>query len=62
MKIRPVGAEFFCVDRGLDGRTDMTKSPVAFRSFAKGPNTVVFTVGYYPHISVVWKIRGSNPD
>ena len=33
MKIRPVGAELFRVD----GRTDMTKLMVAFRSFAIAP-------------------------
>jgi hypothetical protein len=31
MKIHPVGAELF----HEDGRTDMTKPPVAFRSFSK---------------------------
>jgi hypothetical protein len=33
MNIRRVGAEMFRADR----RTDMTKSTVAFRSFAKAP-------------------------
>jgi len=33
MKIRPVGAEFFCANL----RTNMTKLIVVFRSFAKAP-------------------------
>jgi hypothetical protein len=33
MKIRPVGAELFHVDR----RTDMTKLTVVFRNFANAP-------------------------
>ena len=33
MKIRPVGAELFCVD----GQTDMAKLIVAFRNFADAP-------------------------
>ena len=37
MKIRPVGAELFHVDRQTDGRTDMTKLTVAVRNFANGP-------------------------
>ena len=35
MKIRPVGAELFHADGRTDGRKDMTKLIVAFRSFAK---------------------------
>jgi len=35
MKIRPVGAEFFDVDRQTDRGTDMTKLLAAFRNFAK---------------------------
>jgi len=36
MKIRPVGAKLFHADGQADGqRTDMTKSIVAFRNFAK---------------------------
>ena len=38
MKIRPVGAELFHVD----GRTDMTKIEVAFRSFANAPKNIEF--------------------
>ena len=37
MKIRPVGAVFF----HTDGRTDMTKLIVAFRSFANAPRQEV---------------------
>jgi hypothetical protein len=37
MKLRPVGAEMFHVDRRMDGRTDMTKLIVAFRNFANAP-------------------------
>jgi hypothetical protein len=45
MEIRPVGAEFFHMDRHTDGRTDrqagwqtyITKLIVAFRSFANAP-------------------------
>jgi hypothetical protein len=37
MKIRPVGAELFHADGRTDGRTDMTKLIVAFRSFANAP-------------------------
>jgi hypothetical protein len=37
MKIRPVGAELFHVDRRTDEWTDMTKLIVAFRNFAKAP-------------------------
>jgi hypothetical protein len=40
MKIRPVGAELFHVDRRADGRTDMTRVVVAFRSFSKAPKNV----------------------
>jgi hypothetical protein len=35
MKIRPVGAELF----HKDGRTDMTKRILAFRTFANAPKT-----------------------
>jgi len=35
MKIRPVGAELFHVERRTDERTDMTKLIVSFRNFAK---------------------------
>jgi len=35
VKIRPVGTELLHVDR----QTDMTKLIVAFRNFAKAPNT-----------------------
>jgi len=37
MKIRPVGAELFRVDRQTDGQTGMTKLIVAFRKFANAP-------------------------
>ena len=37
MKICPVGAEMF----HADGRTDMTKLIVAFRTFANAPNNSV---------------------
>ena len=44
MKIRPVGAMLFHVDRRTDGRrgrqTDMTKLMVAFHNFAKASNKV----------------------
>jgi hypothetical protein len=40
MKIRPVGAELFHEDTRTDGRTDMAKLIVAFRSFAKAPKNV----------------------
>jgi len=36
MKIRPVGAELL----HADGRNDMTKLIVAFRSFANAPNKI----------------------
>jgi hypothetical protein len=39
MKIHPVGAELFHVDRRTDERRDMTKLTVAFRNFANAPNT-----------------------
>jgi len=35
MKIRPVGSELFHMHR----RTDMTKVIIAFRNFAKAPDT-----------------------
>jgi hypothetical protein len=38
MKIRPVGAELF----HADGRTDMTKLIVAFRSFADAPKVDIY--------------------
>ena len=38
MKIRPVGAELF----HADGRTDMTKPTVAFRSFTDAPKHTTF--------------------
>ena len=37
MKIRPVGAEVFNVERRNDRRTDMTKLIVVFRNFANAP-------------------------
>ena len=37
MKIRPVRAELFHADRQTDGRTDITKVIVPFRSFANAP-------------------------
>jgi hypothetical protein len=37
MKIRPVGAELFHVDRQRDGRPDTTKLIIAFRNFAIAP-------------------------
>jgi len=40
MKIRPVGAELYHVERRADGRTDMTKLIVAFRNFANAPYNV----------------------
>jgi len=40
MKICPVGAELFHVDRRTDGRTDRTKLLVAFCNFANGPNKI----------------------
>ena len=41
MKIRSVGAELF----HSDGRTDMTKLTVAFRSFTKEPENVSSIIG-----------------
>jgi hypothetical protein len=38
MKIRPVGAELF----HADGRTDMTKLIVIFRSFSNAPKDPAF--------------------
>jgi hypothetical protein len=37
MKIRPVGEEFFLVERQIDGWTDMTKVTVPFCNFANAP-------------------------
>ena len=37
MKIRPAKAELINAVRRADGRTDMTKPIVAFRSFVKAP-------------------------
>jgi hypothetical protein len=37
MKIRPVAAELFVVDKRIDGQRDMKKLIVAFRSFANKP-------------------------
>jgi hypothetical protein len=37
MKIRFMGTKLFLADRQKDGRTDLTKLIVAFRSFAKVP-------------------------
>jgi len=37
MKILPMGAELFHVDRRTDGQTDMTKIIVAFRNFTNAP-------------------------
>jgi hypothetical protein len=37
MKIRLVGAELFRADGWTDGRTDMTKTIVAFRNFENSP-------------------------
>jgi hypothetical protein len=45
MNIHLVGAELFHADRGTDGRTDMTKLVVAFRSFANAPKKGKFPDG-----------------
>jgi hypothetical protein len=45
MTIRPVGAELFHMDGETDGRTDMRKLLVAFRSFAKGPKILGEKIG-----------------
>ena len=37
MKIRPVGAELFHVDRWKGGQRDMAKLTVAFRNFSRAP-------------------------
>jgi hypothetical protein len=37
MKIYLVGAELFHADGRTDGRTDITKLIIAFRSFVKAP-------------------------
>jgi len=37
MRIRPVGAELFHVDRRAEGGTGMTKLIVTFRNFANAP-------------------------
>ena len=42
MNIHVVGAELFHADRGTDGRTDMTKLIVTFRSFANAPKNTNF--------------------
>ena len=42
MKIRPVGAELFHVER-TDRQTDITKLRVAFRNVANGPKTKSIT-------------------
>ena len=39
MKIRPMGAEFHA-----DGRTDMKKLVVAFRSFSNAPKNTLFAI------------------
>ena len=50
MKILPVGAELFHVDR----RTEMTKLIVSFRNFAKAPKYQLPTPHYiYARISVL---------
>jgi len=36
MKICPVSAMLFCVDRRTDGQTNMTKLIVVFRNFLNG--------------------------
>jgi len=38
MKIRPVGADLYLVDRRTGGQTDMGKPVVTFRNFTKAPN------------------------
>ena len=43
-KIRPVGAEFFHAEVGMDGQTNMTKLIVAFRNFAKAPKKVQLSI------------------
>ena len=42
MKIRSVETKMFHTDRRTDGRTDMTKPIVAFRSFANAPKNWLF--------------------
>jgi hypothetical protein len=41
MKIRPVGAELFHVDRQTDGLTGMRKPKVAYHNFVKTPEIIL---------------------
>jgi len=42
MKIRPVGAELFGVERERDGLMDMTKLIIAFSNYTNAPNVQKF--------------------
>ena len=44
MKIRPVRAELFHVDRRKDGQTEKKKLIVAFRNFAIAPKTIILRI------------------
>jgi hypothetical protein len=39
MKICPVGAELFCVEEQMGGRTDMMRLIFAFHNFANTPKS-----------------------
>jgi len=41
MKIPPVRAELFCVDRQADGQTDMMKLIVIFHNFVNTPEGTI---------------------
>jgi len=60
MKIRPVGAELFHVDRRKDGRTDTMKLIVAVRNFADAPKMMICVLSiavYGWNSSVLLKTR-----
>ena len=60
MKINPLGAELFHADGQTDGRVDMTKLVVAFRTSSKAPITSVRRVNTLAAKSVHANVRRND--
>ena len=64
IKIRLVGAELFQGDRqGTDGRGDMTKPLVGFRTFANASKNAILTrpaINGYIAVSILLYVHGCN--
>ena len=60
LKIRPVGADLLHADGQTDGREDMTKLTVAFRTFSKAPKTSMRCVNTLAGNSVYANVRRTD--